>query len=115
MLIQATKARLFKDDHSLNRILTAQSPGEAKAIGAKVNNFIQDTWAKYAMETAIKCHLAKFTQIPAMASCLLATGENQLLEASPSDNLWGIGVLMFDPMIMNKMAHSGEIIFRVKL
>ncbi len=43
-----------------------------------------------------------------MTRCLLATGENQLLEASPSDNLWGIGVSMFDPMIMNKMAQWGD-------
>ncbi len=56
MFIQATKARLFKDDNSLKRIMAVQSPGEAKAIGAKVNN--QDTWAKSGMETAIKCHQA---------------------------------------------------------
>ncbi len=89
MFKQAIKAKLFKDDHSLKIIMAAQSPSEAKAIGAKVNNFIQDTWAKSAMETAIKCHQAKFTQNPAMARCVLSTGENQLLEASPSDNLWG--------------------------
>ncbi len=75
MFIQAIKAKLFKDDHSLKRMMAAQSPVEAKAIGAKVNNFIQDTWAKPAME-AIKCHQAKFTQNPAMARCLLATGKN---------------------------------------
>ncbi len=51
MFIQATKARFFKDDYSLKRIITTQFPGEAKAISAKVNNFIQDTWAKSALET----------------------------------------------------------------
>ncbi len=60
------------------------------------------------MERAIKCLQAKFTQNPSMTRCLLATGKTQLLEASPSDILWGIGVLMFDAMIMNKMAQWGD-------
>ncbi len=37
MSIQATKARLFKDDYSLKRIMAAQSPGEAKALGAIIS------------------------------------------------------------------------------
>ncbi len=108
MFIQTTKARLFKDGYSLKRIMAAQSPGEAKAVGAKVKNFIQDTWANAAMETAINYHQAKFTQNPSMTRCLLVTGEIQLLESSPSDNPWGIGVSMFDPMIMNEMAQWGD-------
>ncbi len=108
MFIQATKARLFKYDYSLKRIMAAQSPDEAKSIGAKVNNFIQDTWAKSALETAIKCNQAKVTQNPSMARYLLGTCANQLLEASPSDNLLGSGVSIFNPIIMNKMAKWGD-------
>ncbi len=43
-----------------------------------------------------------------MADSLLATGNNVLIGASPNDKLWGIGLFMFDPMIMNKQSFWGK-------
>ncbi len=62
MYIQATKARIFGNDSSLKRILSAKSPGEMKFLGSKIRNFNQETWAKAAMNIAITCHQAKFAQ-----------------------------------------------------
>ncbi len=43
-----------------------------------------------------------------MAKCLLVTGDNALVKASPKVKLWGIGLSMFDPMIMTKQSLWGE-------
>ncbi len=60
------------------------------------------------MNIAITCHQAKFTQNAAIASCLLATGDTILVEASPNDKLWGIGFSMFDSNILSKKPQWGE-------
>ncbi len=80
------------------------SPGEMRALGSKVKNFNSETWAKSVKRIAECCHHAKFTQNPKMADSLLATGKNVLIKAAPNDKLWGIGLSMFDPMIMNKQS-----------
>ncbi len=74
MYIQAMKARMFGDNHTLNRILSAKSPGEMKALGTKVNKFNPEVWAKSVMDIAINCLHAKFTQNKKMTNCLLAMG-----------------------------------------
>ncbi len=98
MYIQAMKARMSGDNHTLNRISSAKSPGEMKALGTKVNKFNPEVWAKSLMDIAIYYLHAKFTQNKIMANCLLATCDNVLVEESPNDKLWGIGLSMFDPM-----------------
>ncbi len=88
--------------------MSAKSAGEMKALGTKVNKFNPEVWAKSVMDIAINCLHAKFTQNNNMANCLLATGDNVLVEASPNDKLWGIGIYMFDPMIITKQSLWGE-------
>ncbi len=44
MFIQATKASMFEDDPTLKIIMSSKSPGEMKALGAKVNNFNKVVW-----------------------------------------------------------------------
>ncbi len=108
MIIQASKAKLFKDEQTLKKIMSSKSPGEMKALGTKVHNFNQDIWVKSAMQIAIQCHNAKFAQNPCLSNFLLATGNNTIIKASPRDNLWGIGLSRYDPMIMTKQFQWGK-------
>ncbi len=48
LYIQATKARMFKDDITLNNIMSATSPGEMKALGARTKDSNKDIWVKSA-------------------------------------------------------------------
>ncbi len=93
MYIQAMKARMFGDNHTLNRILSAKTTGEMKALGTKVKKFNPEVWAQFVTDIAINCLHAKFTQ-------------NK--KKSPNNKLWGIGISMFDPMIMTKQSLWGE-------
>jgi ribA/ribD-fused uncharacterized protein len=42
------------------------------------------------------CHLAKFGQHPDLREFLMATGSRVLVEASPRDKIWGIGLAADD-------------------
>ncbi|MBB2924825.1 NADAR family protein [Cellulomonas cellasea] len=95
--MMAGKARLFGDDEGLRAVLDAASPGAAKAAGAAVRGFDEDTWARERYGIVLAGTLAKFRQHPGPAGVLRRTGDQVLAEASPVDRVWGIGRAAGDP------------------
>jgi ribA/ribD-fused uncharacterized protein len=91
------KALLFDDSSIASRVLAAASPAEAKALGREVSGYDDATWAAARLEIVIAGNLAKFGQDPALRSYLLGTGSRVLVEASPLDRVWGIGLEASDP------------------
>lgn len=90
--MMAEKARLFGDLHTLENILAAPSPASAKALGRTVQGFDGSVWAKNRCRIVINGSFEKFRQNPDLLAFLLATGKGILVEASPSDKIWGIGL-----------------------
>lgn len=90
--MMAEKARLFGDDASLAAVLAARTPAEAKRIGRLVRGFDEARWAASRFELVVAGNVAKFGQDPALRDYLLATGRRVLVEASPRDRVWGIGM-----------------------
>lgn len=86
------KAKLFGDEHSAERILLAESPSKAKAIGRSVKPFDDAVWKPMRYEIAVAASVAKFAAHPELAQYLAATGHKVLAEASPIDRVWGIGL-----------------------
>lgn len=95
--MMAEKARLFQDEASLVAILEANSPAEAKKLGAQVGGFVEEVWRRHRYEIVVAGNLAKFGQNENIRQFLLATGERILVEASPVDRIWGIGLAEDDP------------------
>lgn len=88
------KAILFKDPTVALTILKAHHPREVKNLGRKVKNFNQDTWVKHREDIVTKGTLLKFTKPvndEGLKEKLLATGDQDIVEASPYDRIWGIG------------------------
>lgn len=90
--MMAGKARLFGDDKMLETIMTAKTPFEYKKLGRKVNGFEAHAWDDRKYDLVVEGNKAKFSQNPALKSFLLSTGEAILVEASPYDCIWGIGL-----------------------
>jgi len=90
--MMAAKARLFGDDQTLARILAAEDPGRAKALGRQVQDFSDATWEAARFDIVTKGNLVKFGQIEPLRHYLLATKDQILVEASPTDRIWGIGL-----------------------
>jgi ribA/ribD-fused uncharacterized protein len=99
--MMAEKARMFGDDETLSKILAAPGPGAVKALGRTVKNFAEAEWEIARFDIAVRGNRAKFSQNPALRIYLLNTGANVLVEASPVDTIWGVGLATDDPRVHN--------------
>ena len=95
--MMAEKARLFDDEEALTRILASGSPAQAKAIGREVRRFDPAAWDAARFDAVVKGNTAKFGQHEELRDFLLATKRKVLVEASPRDRIWGIGMGASNP------------------
>lgn len=72
--------------------MVATTAKEMKALGRLVKGFDAATWSAQAERIVCEANLAKFGQNPALSAYLRRTGEAVLVEASPVDAIWGIGL-----------------------
>jgi ribA/ribD-fused uncharacterized protein len=103
--MMAEKARLFNDTATLDLIMGIErdaigaivnrrktTPKEQKALGRKVANFDPKIWDDVCLPVVVKGNTFKFEQNADMREFLLKTGKLILVEASPYDTIWGIGM-----------------------
>lgn len=90
--MMAEKARLFRDDEALAKILACKTPAEAKALGRTVRDYDNAAWGRERVPAVVRGNVAKFGQNEDFGRFLLGTGERVLVEASPRDRIWGIGL-----------------------
>ena len=90
--MMAAKARLFGDEARLQQILLAKSPAQAKKLGRLVSGFDEQVWCAHREDIVLQANRAKFTQHQEFAAFLLATKQKVIVEASPYDKIWGIGM-----------------------
>ncbi|GAA1793285.1 NADAR domain-containing protein [Luedemannella flava] len=94
--MMAEKARLFGDKETAARIVAAASPGAAKALGRQVARFDDATWREHRSDIVVAGNRAKFGQHPELLAYLVGTRGRVLVEASPQDRIWGIGLAASD-------------------
>ena len=90
------KARIFQNPKIHTKILLTRSPKECKALGRRLGTGSMPLWntLKYdIMKTAVR---EKFPQNENLQKFLLNTGDKILVEASPYDIIWGIGLSVKD-------------------
>ena len=95
--MMAGKARLFDDADALAKVLANDDPGAAKAAGRAVRGFDEARWLAHRFDLVVAGNHAKFAQHPVLERFLLSTGDQVLVEASPVDAIWGIGLAAGDP------------------
>ncbi|MDW5330481.1 NADAR family protein [Plantactinospora sp. KLBMP9567] len=95
--MMAGKARLFDDAAMVDQILRAPTPGAAKALGQRVRGFDQARWDECRFDLVVAGNVAKFGRHPDLRDYLLGSGDRILVEASPIDRIWGIGLAADDP------------------
>jgi ribA/ribD-fused uncharacterized protein len=90
--MMAAKAMLFGDAEMADRIRDAPHPRAAKELGRHVRGFDEQRWAERRFDLVVTGNLAKFGQNHELRDFLLGTGSRVLVEASPHDQIWGIGL-----------------------
>lgn len=102
------KAMLFGDEQTADRILAVSHPKQAKDLGRGIADFDESRWAQHRYDIVVAGNLAKFGQHADLRAFLLGTGERVLVEASPLDAVWGIGLAADDPRAEDPAAWPGD-------
>lgn len=105
--MMAQKAALFDDQAAFAKILAAPSPKEAKSLGRKVKGFNEARWVEHRWEIVVQANQLKFQQNPKLGHFLLATAPKVLVEASPVDTIWGIGMAQNAESILDPSTWRG--------
>lgn len=90
------KSHVCGDATSVAAILADERPAVAKELGRRVSPYDAKAWSAARFDIVVRGNLLKFAQHPALRDFLRDTGEYILVEASPSDRIWGIGLAATD-------------------
>ncbi len=102
------KAALFGDKETFNKMERSVSPKAHKSLGRLVQNYDETDWQTYCKDIVTIGNYLKFTQNEDLRTLLLNTGTATLVEGSPIDNLWGVGIRFDDPLIRYKKHWKGK-------
>jgi len=95
--MMAKKAELFGDESMKKRIMQETDPKSHQQLGRRVNNFVGTVWDANCQAFVLQANIAKFSQDEHLKLLLRNTGNKTLVEASPKDKIWGIGLSYDDP------------------
>lgn len=101
------KAMLFGDALKAEEILKIEHPKDVKQKGREISGFIKEEWEANCKRFVYEGNYAKFTQNKAILPVLMGTGDTELVEASPFDNIWGIGLKEEDAKKLPKEQWKG--------
>ncbi len=105
--LMAEKARLFGADKIHSKIMVATNPMAIKSLGRMVSGYDDSVWASVRQQISVRGNLEKFRQNHDLKDYLVSTGDRILVEASPKDILWGIGLDEFSPEASNPSCWKG--------
>jgi hypothetical protein len=115
-LYASEKARLFKDKIAEGKIMSEKDP-----IGQKrtpIKGFNSKEWEVVAEDIMHKCILTKFQQNEELGKFLVSTYPKEILEASPHDSIWGLGMGIFNSELQNQKKWgknlTGKILMNVR-
>jgi ribA/ribD-fused uncharacterized protein len=104
--MMAMKAEHFGDMEAHKKIMESEHPRDQKRFGRKVKGFDARIWAEIAKDVVFNANMAKFND-PELRPTLLGTGDREIVEASPYDVIWGIGLGEEDPDALDKSKWRG--------
>ena len=93
------KAMLFGDEATAGRVLHAGHPQRAKNLGREVRDFDESVWEAHRFGTVVAGSTAKFGAHDDLRAYLVGTGDRVLVEASPVDAVWGVGLAADDERV----------------
>ncbi|TCM66734.1 hypothetical protein EC844_11123 [Acinetobacter calcoaceticus] len=105
--MMAQKAQLFADHDVFAQIIKCSDPKQVKALGRLVKNYDEAKWLQHRFDIVVQGNLAKFSQNTELKAFLLSTSTKVLVEASPVDKIWGVGLAAEDQQAENPLQWRG--------
>lgn len=102
------KAMMFGDEATAKLIMKSTSPREQKALGRQVKNFNKQKWDNQCVPIVTEIVKAKFASDIDLFVTLMETEEREIVEASPVDEIWGVGLAEDNPNILDKTKWRGK-------
>lgn len=102
------KAMLFIDLEIADEVMKTEDPRSIKELGRRVRRFNEDTWTVYRWRFVYQGNKYKFTQDERLKKALCETQGTTLVEASPYDKIWGIGLRSSDPRALSRSTWQGK-------
>jgi ribA/ribD-fused uncharacterized protein len=102
------KALQFGDDEVARRILAAKTPSQARQLGRQVRNYDDAVWTARRYDVMVETLRYKARVCPEFSEALRATLGKMLVEGSPSDRIWGVGLAKDDPAIADEANWRGQ-------
>lgn len=102
------KSMLFLDRENAQKIMMTNNSRKIKELGRQVTNFNQDVWEYYRALIVYDANKAKFLQNEHARTILLNTKGTTLVEASPFDDIWGVGISKNDSRIFDRSKWLGQ-------
>jgi len=102
------KAMLFGAKDIAQQIMGSKKPKEHKKLGRRIESFQQEIWDNECQKIVYEGNSLKFTQNKEFLNALLLTEGKELVEASPYDTIWGIGLSAEDPDALDKSKWKGK-------
>src|SRR3989338_673317 len=106
--MMANKALLFNDKEIYEKIMKNKNPSTIKELGRSIKNFDADKWLENRENIVFNGNLLKFSLNPHLSTKLLSTYPFILVEASPYDKIWGIGLSESQAVKMDPNKWPGE-------
>lgn len=105
--MMAYKALTFNDSDTLVKIMASKSPSEQKQLGKMVKNYDDNVWNATRLAIVSNISYNKFSQNDKLKELLVLSDGWELVEASPYDKIWGIGLGEEDVRALDKSQWNG--------
>jgi ribA/ribD-fused uncharacterized protein len=85
------QAQKFAGTDYAEQIRTAKTPKQAATLGRSRTQPLRPDWEQVKEEVMRHALLAKFQSTDALRDLLMSTGDQEIIEDSPTDYYWGCG------------------------
>lgn len=102
------KAAYFRDYAMINRIANARTPHEALQLGRRVSGFDEVRWNEKRKDAMKYVMRAKLNSNKKLYAAALSLKGHILVEASPRNRVWGIGLSKDNPDVFNPSRWYGD-------
>jgi len=102
------KCMFFNQLELAEKCINEIDPKKVKNIGRSIPNFDAEKWDKISFGVMYNVCLHKYTFNKEAHKTLVDSGDRTLVEASPYDNKWGVGISASDDQILFEENWTGE-------